>query len=62
VEGLFSETQAVGSPHTSPCDSRSYDALRVRFSAKVGEELEIAVIAFTMVEGVYSEGRRRTDM
>jgi hypothetical protein len=38
----FSETQAVGSTHF-PRDSQSYDALKVRFSATVGEELEVKV-------------------
>jgi hypothetical protein len=28
---------------TSPCDSQSYDALQVRFSATVGEEPEVEV-------------------
>jgi hypothetical protein len=28
---------------TCPCDSQSYDALKVRFSATVGGELEVEV-------------------
>jgi hypothetical protein len=29
--------------HTSPCDSQSYNALKIRFSAVVGEEPEVEV-------------------
>jgi ABC-type uncharacterized transport system permease subunit len=43
VQEVFSETQAVGSPRTSPCDSQSYDASKVRFSATLGEEPEVEV-------------------
>ena len=39
--GAFSEIQAVGS--TSPCDSQSYDPLKVRFCATVGEEPQVEV-------------------
>jgi hypothetical protein len=37
------ETQAVGSTHL-PVDSQSYDALKLRFSATVGEEPEVEVV------------------
>ena len=38
---VVSETQAVGRARTSPCDSQTYDALWVRFSATVGEGPEV---------------------
>jgi hypothetical protein len=38
----FSETQTVGSVHP-PCDNQSYNGLKVRFSATLGEEPEIEV-------------------
>ncbi len=40
---MSTETQAVGRARTSPCTVRTDDTLRVRFSATVGEELEIEV-------------------
>jgi hypothetical protein len=42
VEGALSETNPYA-VRTSPRDSQSYDALRVRFSATLGEEPEIEV-------------------
>jgi hypothetical protein len=40
VEGALSGTQAVGRTHLL-CTVRSYNALKVRFSATLGEEPEI---------------------
>jgi hypothetical protein len=39
----FWEIQAVGSTHLPPCDSHTYDALKIRFSATGGEEPEVEV-------------------
>jgi hypothetical protein len=41
LSGAFSETQAAQAARTSPCDSQSYDAPKVRFSATLGEEHEV---------------------
>jgi hypothetical protein len=42
-EGRSDRTAVRSVASTSPCDSQSYDAPRVRFSATVGEEPEIEV-------------------
>ncbi len=39
---VFSEIQAVAA-RASPCKSQSYDDLKVRFSATLGEEPEVEV-------------------
>jgi hypothetical protein len=42
VEGVFSETQAVGSKHL-PCTVRTDNVPKGRFSSTLGEGLEVEV-------------------